>query len=79
MIAGLLFPYLPNRRSAGCKYVLELKEFFYGIENRYKARLVAKDFHHIHAIYFNATFSSVGKSIIIRQLYANNVFLNALL
>ena len=40
-----LVPLAPNRQAIGCKWVLRVKENVDGFINRFKARLVAKEFH----------------------------------
>lgn len=88
-----LVPLPPNRTTIGCKWVFRVKENADGSLNKYKARLVAKDFHQQAGFDFNETFSPVIKPVTIRiiltlaltygwslqQLDVNNAFLNGLL
>jgi len=80
----------PNANVVGCKWVYRIKRRADGSIERYKARLVAKDFHQAEGVDFHDTFSPVLKPLIIRlvlshavsqgwclkQLDVNNTFLN---
>ena len=83
----------PNINLVGCKWVYRIKRKDDGTIDRFKARLVAKDYHQQHGIDFHETFSPVVKpatirlvlSIVvthrwtIRQLDIQNAFLHGLL
>uniref|UniRef100_A0A803Q2E8 Reverse transcriptase Ty1/copia-type domain-containing protein n=1 Tax=Cannabis sativa TaxID=3483 RepID=A0A803Q2E8_CANSA len=80
----------PNRKPIGCKWILRIKHNADGSLDKFKARLVAKDFHQQAEFDFEETFSPVVKPITIRvvltiaitkgwsirQLDVNNAFLN---
>lgn len=60
-----LVPLPPNRQAIGCKWVFRIKENPDGTINKYKARLVAKEFHQ-DGFDFHETFSLVIKPTTIR-------------
>ncbi|XP_062085503.1 uncharacterized mitochondrial protein AtMg00820-like [Humulus lupulus] len=58
---------LPHDRTPiGCKWVLKVKEKPNGTIEKYKARLVANDFHQQYGFDYNETFSPVVKPVTIR-------------
>ena len=60
---------LPASRTAiGCKWVFRVKENPDGSVNKYKARLVAKDFHQQLGFDYKETFSPVIKPVTIRLI-----------
>lgn len=79
-----------DRKPIGCKWVFKIEENPDGTINKYKAQLVAKDFHQVAGFNYNETFSPIVKPTIvwtvltitlnmnwkIRQLDINNAFLN---
>lgn len=60
-----LIPPSPNHNVIGCKWVFHIKRKHYGSIDRYKVRLVAKDFHQRPRQDFHETFSPVVKPITI--------------
>ncbi|RZB99386.1 Pentatricopeptide repeat-containing protein isoform B [Glycine soja] len=60
-----------SRTTIGCKWVFRVKENPDGSVNKYKARLVAKDFHQQLGFDYKETFSP--------KLDVNNAFLNGVL
>jgi len=52
----------------GCKWIFKLKHKPNGSIDRYKARLVAKDFHQQPGLEFGETFSPVIKPVAIRTV-----------
>lgn len=85
---SLLLP--PNKREIGCKWVFKLKFLPNDTVERYKVRLVAKDFNQTNGLDYQETFSHVIKITTIRvllsiysslnwhvhQLYINTTFLH---
>lgn len=88
--AQTLAPCTPNANMVGCKQVYRIRHQTYGSVERYKARLVAKDFHQEEGFDFHDTFSPIVEPSMIRlvlpyamskgwalqQLDVNNAFLN---
>ena len=86
-------PHNPTQNIVGCKWIFHIKRNPDGSIMRYKARLVAKDFHQRLEIDFSDTFSLVVKLTTIqillhlavtygwalRQLDVNNAFLQGTL
>jgi len=84
---------LTNRQTMGCKWVFRVKQNPDGNINKYKAMLVAKDFHQMPGFDYKETFSPVVKHVtvitvltlavtnkwFILQLDVNNAFLNGYL
>ena len=85
-----LIPNNQNYKLIGNKWVYKVKENSDGTINKYKARLVAKEFIQILGLDFNETFSPVVKAAtiriiitlavnndwLLRQVDINNAFLN---
>lgn len=85
---SLLLP--PNKRAIGCKWVFKLKFLPNDTVERYKVRLVAKDFNQTNELDYQETFRHVIKITTIRvllsiasslnwhvhQLYINTAFLH---
>lgn len=83
----------PGRKAIGSKWVFKIKRNPDGTVQRYKARLIAKEFHQVQGFDFDKIFSPVIKPTTIRviltialskiwsikQLDVNNVFLNGTL
>lgn len=80
----------PDRKPIRCKWVYKFKENADGSINKYKARLVAKNFHQQLGLDYHETFYLIVKPTIIRiiltlaltnrwevqQVDINNTFLN---
>jgi hypothetical protein len=56
-----LVPSSISTNAIGCKWVFRLKRKADGSIDRYKARLVAKDFHQLSCIDYGETYSPVIK------------------
>ena len=61
-----LVPPSPSQNLVGCKWVYKLKHNSDGSISRYKARLVAKDFHQQYGVDFEESFSLVIKPPTVR-------------
>lgn len=61
-----LVPQPRNKRPRGCKWVFKVKGNLDGTVHKYKARLVAKDFHQVAGFEFTETFSLMVKPTTIR-------------
>nr|KYP41831.1 hypothetical protein KK1_036796 [Cajanus cajan] len=58
---------LPSgRKPIGCKWVFRVKENPDGLIKKYKARLVAKEFHQQPGLDFSETFSPIVKPVTIK-------------
>ena len=62
-----LVSYHPTMNLVGCKWVFKLKHKSDSSVDRYKARLVAKDFHQKLGLNYSKTFSPVIKSTTIHN------------
>lgn len=83
----------PEKSAIGCKWVFKVKRKPDGTIDRYKARLVAKAFHHVEGIDYTESFSPVAKPVTvhvlitiatardwpIHQIDINNAFLHSFL
>ena len=65
-----LVPLPEGKRSIGCKWIFKTKRDSMGNVERYKARLVAKDFTHKEGIDFTETFSLVSSKDSFRTIMA---------
>ena len=63
-----LVPYHPIMNLVGCKWIFKLKHKLDGSVDRYKARLVAKNFHQQTGLEYGEIFSPVIKPIIVRTV-----------
>lgn len=62
---------LPSRKSViGCKWIYKIKTRSNGFIERYKARLVAKDFAQNYGIDYEETFTPVARISSVRALLA---------
>ena len=65
-----LVPFPPGSHPIGCKWVFKVKFNSNGTVERYKARLVAKEFTQREWINYNETFTPVAKLTSVRCLLA---------
>lgn len=88
-----LVPPEPHQNVIVTKWIFTFKSLLNGVIDRYKARLVARDFNQQYGLYYTETFSpviktttlhlvldvAVSRSWLIRQLDVNNAFLQGML
>ncbi|KAL3498698.1 hypothetical protein ACH5RR_041430 [Cinchona calisaya] len=60
----------PEKSAVGCKWVYKIKTHSDGTIERYKARLVAKDFAQEHGIDYEETFAPAARLTSVRSLLA---------
>src|SRR3954463_5438515 len=58
----------PGKRAVGCKWVFTVKHTSEGKVDRYKARLVAKEYSQTYEIDYDETFAPVAKMSTVRML-----------
>uniref|UniRef100_A0A2N9HUN6 Reverse transcriptase Ty1/copia-type domain-containing protein n=1 Tax=Fagus sylvatica TaxID=28930 RepID=A0A2N9HUN6_FAGSY len=71
-----LVPPPPSKNIVGCKWVYKLKHNSDGSISRYKARLVAKEFHEQYGVDYEETFSPIVKPPTVRLVLSLAVSLN---
>uniref|UniRef100_A0A2N9HYA6 Reverse transcriptase Ty1/copia-type domain-containing protein n=1 Tax=Fagus sylvatica TaxID=28930 RepID=A0A2N9HYA6_FAGSY len=71
-----LVPPPPSKNIVGCKWVYKLKHNSDGSISRYKARLVAKEFHQQYGVDYEETFSPIVKPPTVRLVLSLAVSLN---
>ncbi len=62
----LLLP--KDEKTIGCKWLYKVKHNANGFMNKYKTRLIVKDYSQIYDIYYEKTYNPIAKMIIIRAL-----------
>jgi hypothetical protein len=60
----------PGRTPIGYRWIYKIKLNLNGTVQRYKARLVAKDYHQSYGIDYNETYSPVVKLQSLRVIFA---------
>jgi hypothetical protein len=62
----LLLP--KDKKTIGCKWLYKVKHNANGFMNKYKTRLIVKDYSQIYDIYYEKTYNPIAKMIAIRAL-----------
>lgn len=65
-----LVPPNPSIIPIGCKWIFRVKHNVDGIISRYKACLVAKEYHQRHGFDYTETFSLVVKPVTIKTIFS---------
>ena len=65
-----LVPISPRKKAIGCRWIYNVKYNADGSVNRYKARLVAKDYAQTHGVDYEETFAPVTKMTTVRTVIA---------